>query len=500
LSCLRRYARLFTLALAISGLYLYRIDGLGLLGRDEPRYAAIGRAMAESGDLITPRLWGSPWFEKPSLLYWMTAAGTVSGLSPELASRLPVALLSLAFLAVSFWLLRREFDIEVAAVSTALLATSAGWMTYSGLCLTDLPVAVFFSLAVFLALPLLRDKQHIELIRWRFALMGVCLGLGTLAKGLVPLALSLPFLWFLRRFWRQWWLALVACLIVAAPWYVAVYAHNGNQFLGDFFWKHHIERLYSAALEHVQPWYYYVPVLLGGIFPWTPLIGLLASKQARRDERRRFLAGVFCFGFLLFSVSLNKLPGYLLPLLPALFVLIALQFEKISGSRVRRLWLLPCALLISIIPMLARALPEWLSVWRFSSLPIRSFTRADLFYIAIPVAVVFLARRSWAVVLLVVCVAAGAIYLKAIAYPVLDREVSARGLWHEIEGLPGSVCDAGLNREWQYGLALYRGSRLPDCRTGEFDFALRPGPHGPPVIEALHPKKDGRSIGSTGER
>jgi 4-amino-4-deoxy-L-arabinose transferase-like glycosyltransferase len=245
-------------------------------------------------------------------------------------------------------------------------------------------------------------------------------------------------------------------------------------------------------LEHVQPWYYYFPVLLGGLVPWTPLIGVLASKPAGRDERRRFLAGVFGFGFLLFSTSLNKLPGYLLPLLPALFVLIALQFEEIRASRVRRLWLLPCALLISIIPMLARPLPVWLSVWRLSSLPIKSFTRADLFYLAIPLALVFLARRSWAVLLLVVCVTAGAIYLKAIAYPVLDREVSARGLWHEIEALPGSVCDAGLNREWQYGLAFYRRSLLPDCRTGQFDFALRPGPHGPPVIEALHQKS--RSI------
>ncbi len=149
-----------------------------------------------------------PWFEKPPLLYWMTAAGTVSGLNPELASRLPVALLSLAFLAVSFWLLRREFDIEVAALSMSLLATSAGWMTYSGLCLTDLPLAVFFSLAVFLALPLLRDEPQIELIQRRFALIGVCLGLGMLAKGLVPLALCLPFLWFLRRFSTL----LVACL------------------------------------------------------------------------------------------------------------------------------------------------------------------------------------------------------------------------------------------------------------------------------------------------
>jgi len=73
-----------------------------VLGPDEPRYVAIGRTMAQTGDWITPRLWGSPWFEKPPLLYWMTAAGTAAGLNSELSGRLPVVLFSLAFLGTMF--------------------------------------------------------------------------------------------------------------------------------------------------------------------------------------------------------------------------------------------------------------------------------------------------------------------------------------------------------------------------------------------------------------
>jgi hypothetical protein len=455
--------------------------------------------MAESGNWITPMLWGTPWFEKPPLLYWLVAAGTATGLNPDLAARLPVALLSLAFLAISFWLLRREFSTEVAALSTALLATSAGWMAYSGLCLTDLPLAICFSLAVFLALPLMRDEPQVALIAQRFVLIGVCLGLATLAKGLVPLALCLPFLWFLRRFWRRWWLAFLSCAIVAGPWYLAVYAANGNQFIEDFFWKHHVQRLYSASLQHVQPWYYYFPVLLGGLFPWTPLIGLFASSRARWDARRRFLANVFCFGFLLFSLSLNKLPGYLLPLFPAMFVLLALQFERKTAARSYRWWLFPCAVLISLIPMLAQLLPEWLSAGRLSLLPLGSATRPDLFYLIVSITVVFVARRSWAVLLLILCITWGGIYLKHIAYPVLDRKVSARGLWRDIKALPGTVCDVGLDREWQYGLAFYRGSPVPHCSTGKFDFALRPRPHGPPSIEALN-ESAGRFDVSAGDQ
>src|SRR5271165_23536 len=104
LSSSRRYLPLATSAFAIAGFYLYNLNGVGLLGPDEPRYAAIAQAMARNGDLVTPYLWGLPWFEKPPLLYWMSAAFSWLKNQPELTARLPVALLSLAFLALAAWL------------------------------------------------------------------------------------------------------------------------------------------------------------------------------------------------------------------------------------------------------------------------------------------------------------------------------------------------------------------------------------------------------------
>jgi 4-amino-4-deoxy-L-arabinose transferase-like glycosyltransferase len=92
-------------ALALTFQYFYMLGGVGVIEPDEPRYAAIGQAMAQSGDWVTPRLWGSPWFEKPALLYWMTAAGFEVGLSKDTAGRVPVAILSIAFLAAWFLLL-----------------------------------------------------------------------------------------------------------------------------------------------------------------------------------------------------------------------------------------------------------------------------------------------------------------------------------------------------------------------------------------------------------
>ena len=94
--------RLLLVTVGLFFLYFFGLTRTGLLGPDEPRYAAIGRAMAATGDWITPRLWGQPWFEKPALLYWMTAAGFKAGLGAGLAPRLPVALASVAFLIYFF--------------------------------------------------------------------------------------------------------------------------------------------------------------------------------------------------------------------------------------------------------------------------------------------------------------------------------------------------------------------------------------------------------------
>jgi 4-amino-4-deoxy-L-arabinose transferase-like glycosyltransferase len=486
LSHLRRYIPTFTLVVAIASLYLYHLSAVGVLDPDEPRYLAIGRAMAKSGDYVTPRLWGAPWFEKPPLLYWMAALGTLTGFGPESSGRLPVALLSLGFLLLMFALLRCEFGVEASAVSTALLATSAGWLAYSDLALTDLPMAALFSTAAFLTLPLLRASEvngegRVGQHTTRFLLIGLSLGLASLAKGLVPVALATPFFWFLRHYWRSWWLAIAACLAVALPWYLAVYVRNGRAFLDEFFWRHHFERLYSASLQHVQPPYYYVPVFLAALFPWTPLLPLLVLRRKPWDRRAQFLASCFLFGFVIFSSSLNKLPGYLLPLLPLGFALVGTSVEW-KELRSFRWWLFPCAVLVGMIPLLARALPEALEVGHITLPGLFHIGRTAYFYMVAPIAAILFAKRRWAGILLILCIATGGIYLKITSFPVLERTVSARGLWKRVKDAPGTVCNNWLERHWDYGLALYRGMPYPRCDSGTFQFALEPRGHNMPVL------------------
>ena len=149
----RRIAVAGTVLVSAVFLFVFGLDAFGLVSADEPRYASIGREMASSGDWITPRLWGEAWFEKPPLLYWMIAAATRFGLRDEWAARLPVALLSLAFLYAYWRVLSREFSPRAGWYATAMLATSAGWVAFSHAAVMDLPLAAAFGGAMLAAMP-----------------------------------------------------------------------------------------------------------------------------------------------------------------------------------------------------------------------------------------------------------------------------------------------------------------------------------------------------------
>jgi 4-amino-4-deoxy-L-arabinose transferase-like glycosyltransferase len=476
---LRRYFPFITIALAIASLYLHNVDAVGVLGPDEPRYAAIGRAMALSHDFVTPQLWGQPWFEKPPLLYWLAAAGTASGLNMDLAGRIPVALLSLSFLLSAFVLVKREFGMAASASAIAMLSTSVGWLAYSTLCVTDIPLAVFFSLALILALPLAGSDRSSAI---RLVSIGVSLALATLAKGLVPLALFLPALYFLRKHWRGWWLIAAGFLPVALPWYLAMYARFGWSFVNEFFIRHHLQRLYSTSLQHVQPWYYYIPVVVAALFPWTPGLLLLKKPYLALDKRRQLLLTTVIFGLVLFSISLNKLPGYILPILPSLFILIGSCFERRPVSRIPASLLLPSAALIAGIPLLLPLVAASLSAGRFTPAT-AAVSKTAIFYICLPFAIVALARRSFRAPLLVLSLVAMGLFAKAKLDPILEQTASARSVWRSIPA-GQSICDAGTRRDWIYGLSFYSEAAIPGCRPGDGKLRISSSGHGHPVLSA----------------
>lgn len=468
-------------ALAAAALiYLLLFFGLadaGLLGPDEPRYAAIGREMALSGDWVTPRLWGQPWFEKPALLYWMAALGFRAGLGPELAPRLPVAVMSLAFLVFFQRVLEREFGKRPAWYAAALLATSAGWLAFTHVAVTDLPLAATSSAAMLVSLDWIRSGS-----RKAAAAAGFLLGLGVLAKGLVPLALAAPFVWFgrKRRSALGWFLGAAA--VTAAPWYAACTAANGLAFLAEFFWKHHFERYASEAIQHVQPFWFYVPVLAAGLAPWTPLAAHLLRREFWSDTRRRALLAWFGFGFVFFSAATNKLPGYLLPLLPPACALLGLAAAE---ARNLQATLTCCAALLALIPYAGAVLPEALN----AGLTRAAWPAPQLWALA-PVAgaagLVWwwerAGRRDWALAALVVALVAGIVHLKLTVFPALDERVSARGLWRQIEPRRSEVCVEAIHRTWRYGLNYYSVTPLADCAERDLPLHVTQAPGEPPRL------------------
>ena len=432
-------------------LYLFGLDRTGLLGPDEPRYAAIGRGMAQSGDWITPRLNGQPWFEKPPLLYWMTAIGFIGGLNEDLAPRLPVAILSVAFLIYYFVVLRREFGDKVAAFATCILATSAGWLAFSRIAVTDLPMSAAFAAAMLLVMS---NRGHSPLVP-------LLLGIAILGKGLAPLALFIPAIWFLRREFKVAAIAVCGAILVALPWYWLVTFHNGSTFLYEFFWKHHILRFATGALQHVRPFWFFIPVLLAGMFPWTPTLLLLFRRELYRDRRVQFLAAWALFGLLLFSASQNKLPGYVLPILPAITALCGIALAE---TRRAAAILAACAALLGLVPAIEQILPQALIV---------GLRRAPLhltFEALIPVAAIAIAcwllewrgRRGVAVAVLVAGVTISVMRVVWVTYPMLDATVSARHFFKT--NLESVVCTPNQNRSWRYGLEYYAHHPIPDCK------------------------------------
>ena len=251
---------------------------VGFLGPDEPRYASVGREIASSGDWITPRLDGKPWFEKPPLTFWLTAAGHLMGLTDEWAARLPEALISASFLVFFYGTVAREFSPQMALAASGILATCAGWLAYTFAALTDLPMSAALGAAM---LMMLFDPR-------RSVLPGVLLGLSILGKGFVPMVLIAPLFLIARG---KWLVTLISTAMVAAPWFILCWLRNGNAFWDDFFWKQHVARFLTPSLEHVQPFWYYVPVFLAGLFPWTPLAALLGQRRLYSDRRVLLLAG-----------------------------------------------------------------------------------------------------------------------------------------------------------------------------------------------------------------
>jgi len=341
----RVYILLFAIIIAF---YLYGLGKLPLLGPDEPRYAQVAREMFVTGDLITPTLGHHTWFEKPALLYWMIAGSfKVFGVN-EWAARFGPALCGLLTIA-AVWFVGREIDREeprgFAFWSAVVTGSCLGLIVFSRAASFDVVITMTmtWALALFL-LHELRNKGRL------LAGFYVFVGLSLLAKGLVGIVIPFGVVglyYVLRRTWPSrsvilslfWGMPLA--LAVSAIWYGPVIARHGWTFIDEFFIQHHFARYVSNKYHHPQPIYFYLVIILMLALPWTPyLIAALARVRGWkwRGDDDLSIVRVFSLAWLLlpivfFSFSGSKLPGYVLPAIPAIALLVSDRLTRIFNPR-----------------------------------------------------------------------------------------------------------------------------------------------------------------------
>jgi len=454
------------------------------VGADEPRYAQVAREMLQRHDWVTPFLYGQPWLEKPVLYYWQAmVAYKIFGVSDWVA-RLPSALDATAMV-VAIYLFFRQFRRGFQLDAALITASTAGIIGLSRSASTDMPLTATFTVALVAWLAWYEGGRRRWLLVFYFFL-----ALAALAKGPVAVVLAGIIILLFAVAWRNlsliaqtlWWPGVLLFLAGALPWYIEVQLENPT-FFRSFILQQNFARFSSNLYHHLQPWWYFVPVLLLAVIPWTSLVvaafaGAVSRWKREPDvEDKTIPADSFFLTWItvvlvFFSASQSKLPAYVLPAVPACAMLLADYLQRVStaGKRPRTAWLvlhaavaagvMGPALLVAYIALGQRATGQALTI---------AIGVSAAMFIAI---LLTLARRGVRVLrfvtLVPVILGVGFILQRGGTY--LDRTQSARPVAQELASmetrpLPLAVFNA--TRETECGLAFYRNQVISNYNRGE---------------------------------
>ena len=352
-----RRRRWLLLLVAAAGLVLlvWQLGSTGLVDETPPLFAASARAMAETGDWLTPRVNGLPRYDKPPLVYWLMGLGYALPAQPlwdplgTWAARLPSALSSVALmvlLADTLLLLpQRKESQAITAISAALaFALSPLVLLWSRIAVSDALFSALLSTAL-----LLFWRRYAGQGRWW--LPWAVLGLAVLAKGPVAVVLAgLTTAVFatLQRDWPRLWVrlrpfkGLGLTAAVALPWYGLELLVEGKPYWDSFFGYHNLQRFTGVVNNHLQPWWFFLPVLVVASLPFTPLLlaglwdGLRWKAPAPELSLQRFAACWLLAVLAFFTLAATKLPSYWIPATPAAGLLMALAAQQLTAGGSQR--------------------------------------------------------------------------------------------------------------------------------------------------------------------
>lgn len=324
---------LFIIAIVVVLIYIVPLEIRPMVDPDETRYAEIPREMIVNGDYTVPRLAGVLYFEKPVLGYWMNVLSIKLFGENNFAVRLPQAI-SVILTSVMIFFLARRFGNGVESGITASLVYLSSIQVFAiGVFNTlDSALTLFLTCSLgffFMAWDQRDNKNRYNLL---LVLSGLSCGLAIHTKGFlalaVPAAVIVPFLAWegkLKEVLKVPWIPLAVAACVMLPWGILVHIKE-PEYWYFFFWHEHVRRFIAEDAQHIEPFYYFIPVLLGGFLPHTALIPSAAGGFILKGfdkPFKKYLVCWFFFPFLFFSASSGKLATYILPCFPPLAMLVA---------------------------------------------------------------------------------------------------------------------------------------------------------------------------------
>jgi len=347
-------------------IFIWNLGNVGLVDETEPLFAEAARQMIVRNDWITPYFNEDTRFDKPPLVYWLMAiAYKIVGVN-EWGARLPSALSAIALMGMLFYILKRYSPTLrdrvtpwfAAALGTAIYALHPLTIVWGRTGVSDMLLTSCMSIALLcffygyanqdpVANTPEKKRFSLALPTRAYLLSYLFIVLAVLTKG--PVGIVLPgliigaFLIYTGRFWEVWRemrpiLGIGLILVLTLPWYLLVTWANGEKFIDSFFGYHNVERFTSVVNNHSAPWYFYFLVVAVGFVPWSTFLPLaiahtqfwkrsITRRQPRSEQLGLFAVFWFAGVFLFFTVAVTKLPSYVLPLMPAAAILVALLWQ-----------------------------------------------------------------------------------------------------------------------------------------------------------------------------
>jgi 4-amino-4-deoxy-L-arabinose transferase-like glycosyltransferase len=353
----------------------WHLGSIGLVDETEPLFAEAARQMTVTGDWITPYFNGATRFDKPPLVYWLMAIGYETIGVNEWAARLPSALAAIALTAMGFYTLRYfGFPTPMAAqtvtaevngarskvdrqlwlsawIGAALIALNPQTLVWARTGVSDMLLSGCMGMALFsFFCGYAQPQKPRTQAAWYIAFYVLC-ALAVLTKG--PVGVVLPvlivgaFLLYvgqLKAVLREIYpiRGSVLFLAITLPWYVLVIRANGQTYIDAFFGYHNFERFTSVVNHHAAPWFFYILVVLVGFLPWSVFLPVAIARlrfwqvahwrqQPRSAHLGLFALIWFAVIFAFFTIAVTKLPSYVLPLMPAAAILVALMWSDQSA-------------------------------------------------------------------------------------------------------------------------------------------------------------------------